>query len=75
MGDVTSEYIKRSHEHFGGPVKTIAFSSTVAHGEEICRAFAEVGLNFQNISYRDDEDERQEKSPSFASPIAALPGW
>ena len=50
VGDVVAEYTKRCHEHFGGPVKTIVFSSTVAHGEEICRAFAEVGLNFQNIS-------------------------
>lgn len=40
VGDVVAEYAKRTTEHFGGPVKTIAFSSTVAHGEEICRAFA-----------------------------------
>lgn len=74
VGDVVSEFIKRSHDHFGGPVKTIVFSSTVAHGEEICRAFAEVGLNFQNISYRDDEDERREKISEFRKPDSAITG-
>jgi DNA repair protein RadD len=74
VGDVVAEYIKRTHEHFDGPAKTIAFSSTVAHGEEICRAFAEVGLNFQNISYHDDEDERREKIQEFRRPDSAITG-
>lgn len=74
VGDVVAEYIKRSHEHFGGPVKTIVFSSTVAHGEEICRAFAEVGLNFQNISYRDDETDRRAKIAEFRKPDSAITG-
>jgi DNA repair protein RadD len=34
-------------------VKTIAFSATVAHGEELCRQFNEAGFNFQQISYKD----------------------
>ncbi len=74
VGDVVAEYIKRTGEHFGGPAKTIAFSSTVAHGEEICRAFAEVGLNFQNISYRDDEDDRRAKIAEFRKPDSAITG-
>lgn len=74
VGDVVVEYTKRTLEHFGGPVKTIAFSSTVAHGEEICRAFSEVGLNFQNISYMDDEDERRAKITEFRKPDSAIMG-
>lgn len=74
VGDVVSEYIKRTHEHFGGPAKTIVFSSTVAHGEEICRAFAQIGLNFQNISYRDDEDDRKAKIAEFRKVDSAITG-
>lgn len=74
VGDVATEYIKRTTEHFGGPVKTICFSSTVAHGEEICRAFAEIGLNFQNISYRDDEDDRRAKINEFRKSDSAITG-
>ena len=74
VGDVVAEYIKRTHEHFGGSAKTIVFSSTVAHGEEICRGFAEVGLNFQNISYRDDEDEQREKIKEFRRSDSAIKG-
>ncbi|MPZ34873.1 MAG: DEAD/DEAH box helicase [Rhodospirillales bacterium] len=74
VGDVVAEYIKRTHEHFGGPVKTIVFSSTVAHGEEICRAFAEVGLNFANISYHDDDGERREKIAEFRKADSAITG-
>jgi DNA repair protein RadD len=74
VGDVVAEYIKRTHEQFGGPVKTIAFSSTVAHGEEICRAFAQIGLNFQNISYHDDDDDRREKIAEFRKPDSAITG-
>lgn len=74
VGDVVTEYSRRTTEHFGGPVKTIVFSSTVAHGEEICRAFAQVGLNFQNISYRDDEDERRGKIAEFRRADSAITG-
>jgi len=74
VGDVVTEYIKRSTEHYGEAAKAIVFSSTVAHGEEICRAFAEIGLNFQNISYRDDEDERRAKITEFRKPDSAITG-
>lgn len=74
VGDVVTEYVKLSTEHFGKPEKAICFSSTVAHGEEICRAMAGVGLNFQNISYRDDEDDRRRKINEFRKPDSAITG-
>ena len=74
VGDVVAEYIKRTGEHFGGPVKTIVFSSSVRHGEEICRAFAQVGYNFANISYRDNEDDRRAKIAEFRKPDSAITG-
>lgn len=57
VGDVVGEWIKRTMAYFGGPVKTLCFSATVAHGEELCRQWQSAGFNFQQISYRDKNDE------------------
>ena len=59
VGDVVSEWINKTHLHFGGPVKTIVFSATVPHGEELCREFAKKGYNFQQVSYKDGNDDRR----------------
>ena len=56
VGDIVSEWVEKTTAHFGGPVKTIGFSATVAHGEEICRAFQAAGHDFRQISYRDRDD-------------------
>ena len=56
VGDIVSEWVDKTAKHFGGPVKTLAFSATVAHGEEICRAFQGAGYDFRQISYRDRDD-------------------
>ena len=66
VGDVVTEWISKTHEHFGGPAKTIVFSPTVEHGRELCAAFAAAGYNFQQISYLDKDDaERAEKITEF----------
>ncbi|BBU58528.1 hypothetical protein KU6B_47930 [Mameliella alba] len=59
IGDVVSEWIGKTTEHFGGPVKTIVFSPTVEHGRELCAAFAAAGFNFQQVSYLDASDEER----------------
>jgi DNA repair protein RadD len=59
IGDVVSEWIAKTALHFDGPVKTIVFSATVAHGEELCRRFQDAGFNFQQVSYKDGNDERR----------------
>lgn len=74
VGDVVTEYLRHVGHHFLGPVKTIVFSSSVRHGEEICRAFAQVGLNFQNISYHDSDDDRRAKIAEFRKPDSAITG-
>jgi DNA repair protein RadD len=60
VGDIVAEWQDKTAAHFGGPVKTVVFSATVAHGEELCRQFRAAGFNFQQISYKDggDEDRR-----------------
>jgi DNA repair protein RadD len=59
VGDIVGEWVDKTTKHFGGPVKTIAFSATVDHGEELCKQFNAAGFNFQQISYRDANDERR----------------
>lgn len=59
IGDVVGEWIDKTTKHYGGPVKTIVFSATVDHGEELCRQFNDAGFNFQQISYRDANDDRR----------------
>ncbi|MEG7982409.1 helicase-related protein, partial [Listeria monocytogenes] len=52
----------------------ICFSSGVAHGEELVRRFAEVGLNFVQISYRDSDEYKTEVLQEFAKPDTCIHG-
>jgi superfamily II DNA or RNA helicase len=61
IGDIVREWESKTSLYFGGPVKTICFSASVNHGAELCRAFAAAGHNFQQISYKDGNDERRRK--------------
>lgn len=59
VGDVVAEWQAKTNQFFGGPAKTIVFSATVAHGEELCKQFQGIGQNFQQISYLDGNDDRR----------------
>lgn len=61
IGDVVQCWREKTTQHFNGPVKTLVFSASVAHGEELCRKFQEAGFNFQQISYKDSNDEGRAK--------------
>ncbi len=75
VGDVVAEWIEKTNKEFNGPVKTIVFSATVAHGEELCREFAERGYNFQQISYKDGNNERRrEIIEEFRKPDSEIIG-
>lgn len=75
VGDVVAEWVKKTHEHFDGPAKTIVFSPTVEHGRELCEAFAAAGYNFQQISYLDRDDaERANKIAEFRRPDSLIHG-
>jgi superfamily II DNA or RNA helicase len=75
VGDVVKTWIEQTAKFFGGPVKTIVFSPSVKHGEELCRQFAEAGYNFQQISYLDNSDaDRREKIREFRKPDSAIHG-
>lgn len=75
VGDIVSEWIGKTAKHFGGPVKTIVFSATVAHGDELCKRFQEAGFNFQQISYKDgNDDRRRELIEEFRRPDSEIMG-
>jgi superfamily II DNA or RNA helicase len=73
-GDIVSEWIKKTHEIYGKPVKTIVFCSGVAHGEDLSRKFAEQGYNFISISYKDDGDFKREVIEDFGKPDTDIHG-
>ena len=65
IGDIVSEWVRHTQEHFGGPVPTLLFSADVAHGEELCRAFQMAGYDFRQSSYRDSQDATTEMVEAF----------
>ena len=67
VGDIVSTYERMTHQHFGGPVKTLLFSADVAHGEELCRAFQAAGHDFRQSTYRDGTDETEAMVEGFRS--------
>ncbi len=75
LGDIVSEWIAKTNEHFGGPVKTLVFSATVAHGAALCEAFNAAGYNFQQLSYQDgNADDRRAIIAEFRKPDSQITG-
>lgn len=74
VGDVVADFVRISNQVWGGPRKTICFASGVAHGEELVNRFAEVGLNFVQLSYKDDEEYKQEVIKEFSKPDTSIHG-
>ena len=68
VGDVVADYVRIAQEVFGGPRKTIVFSSGVAHGTELVNRFKDVGINAVQISYKDDEEYKRQVLEDFAKP-------
>jgi DNA repair protein RadD len=59
IGDIVKEWSSKTVLHFGGPVKTICFSATVDHGAELCKQFNAAGFRFEQISYKDGNDQHR----------------
>ncbi len=73
-GDVVSEWIKKTYEIFGKPVKTIVFSSGVEHAADLAAKFGEAGFNFVSISYRDDDKFKRDVIEDFSKPDTEIHG-
>lgn len=75
VGDIVSEWLDKTNKHFGKAVKTIVFSASVAHGEELCAAFGKAGFRFEQVSYKDTDDEaRRALIEEFRKPDSDITG-
>lgn len=73
-GDIVGEWIKKTHEIFGRPRKTIVFCSGVAHGADLVEQFARRGYNFVSISYKDNDAFKREAIEDFSKPDTQIHG-
>lgn len=73
-GDIVGEWIKKTHEIFGKPRKTIVFCSGVEHGIHLQKKFADAGYNFVSISYKDDGEFKDDAIEDFARPDTEIHG-
>ena len=73
-GDIVAEWVKKTHEIFGKPEKTIVFCAGVDHGIDLQQKFQEQGYNFVSISYRDDNDFKRDIIDDFNKPDSDIVG-
>lgn len=73
-GDIVVEWIKKTHEIFGKPEKTVVFCSGVEHGADLAKQFSAQGYNFISISYKDDGDFKRDVINDFAKPDTEIVG-
>lgn len=74
IGDVVSEWTKKTYEVFGKPVKTIVFCAGVEHGRALEKRFEEAGFNFKSISYKEDDDYKRMIIQDFSRPDTEIHG-
>jgi len=74
VGDVVSEWTKKTYEIFGKPVKTIVFCAGVEHGRALEKRFEEAGFNFKSISYKEDDDYKRMTIEDFSKPDTEIHG-
>jgi superfamily II DNA or RNA helicase len=73
-GDIVAEWVKKTHEIYGKPMKTIVFASGVDHGADLSKKFAEQGYNFISISYKDDDEFKRDVIQDFSKPDTEIHG-
>lgn len=73
-GDVVAEWVKKTHEVFGGPRKTVVFAAGVKHAADLAQKFSEAGYNFVSLSYKDDDEFKAEAIREFAKPDSSIMG-
>jgi superfamily II DNA or RNA helicase len=73
-GDIFTEWIRKTHEVFGRPRKTIVFCAGVAHGADLVQQFANKGYNFVSISYKDNDEFKKAAIEDFAKPDTNIHG-
>lgn len=61
IGRVVENWIEQTQKVFGGPVKTLVFSATVKHGQDLVEEFQKAGYDFRQVSYLDPDDEYRDR--------------
>lgn len=74
VGDIVSEWVDKTNIHFGGPVKTIAFSASVDDGAVLCQKFKAAGYRFEQVSYKTPNEERDRLMAEFKEPDTDIVG-
>lgn len=65
-GNIVKDYLALSKKVYGNPVKSICFSSGVAHGTDLMREFQANGINAIQISYLDSDEFKRDVIAEFA---------
>jgi len=73
-GDIVAEWIKKTHDVFGRPRKTIVFAANVKHAEDLAQQFRKAGFNFLALSYHNDSAFVQSAINEFSKPDSAIVG-
>lgn len=73
-GDVVSEWVKKTHEVFGGARKTVVFAAGVKHAADLAQKFTDAGYNFVSLSYKDDDEFKAEAIKEFSKPDSSIVG-
>ena len=73
-GDIVAEWVKKTYEIYGKPMKTIVFCAGVEHGKELVTQFKAAGYNFVSISYKEDDDFKRDTIEDFGKPDTNIHG-
>jgi DNA repair protein RadD len=73
-GDVVAEWVKKTHEVFGGPRKTVVFAAGVKHAADLAQKFTDAGYNFLSLSYKDDDEFKADAIKEFSKPDSSIVG-
>jgi superfamily II DNA or RNA helicase len=73
-GDVVAEWVKKTHEVFGEPRKTVVFAAGVKHAADLAQKFTEAGYNFVSLSYKDDDEFKAEAIKEFSKLDSSIVG-
>lgn len=74
VGDIVSEWVRKTNEIFGGPRKTIVFCAGVNHGKALQEEFTRAGYNFKSISYKEDDQFKKDTIEDFGRPDTSIHG-
>jgi superfamily II DNA or RNA helicase len=66
--------VKKTHEIFDGPRKTIVFCAGVDHGRDLEKQFNESGYKFISISYKEDDEFKRTVIEDFSRPDTDIVG-